>query len=168
MTHSKPKRKHSAKPKWQQNIGRERIERLFSLAEKEFAKNPSRSHRYVSLARKIAMRYNIRLPPGLKRFYCKKCYKYLRPSINCRVRTSARQRAVIITCLECGHVMRHPYRKEKSRRKAEQQKEGGTEERRCQETPSGNKPPSISNREKSAKPASPQSHKVRFVARRSE
>lgn len=112
MAHSK-KRRHSPKPGWQQEIGRERIARLFSLAEKEFAGNPSRSHRHVQLARKIAMRYNIRLPPGLKRRYCRKCYKYLKPSINCRVRTSARQRAVIITCLECGHVMRHPYRKEK-------------------------------------------------------
>jgi ribonuclease P protein subunit RPR2 len=108
------KRKHSPKPVWQQEIGMERIQRLFSLADKEFSKNPSRSHRYVSLARKIAMRYNIRLPPELKRRYCKKCYKYLKPSINCRVRTSAKQRAVTVACLECGHVMRHPYRKEKS------------------------------------------------------
>jgi len=91
----------------------DRIQRLFSLAEKEFPKNPGRSHRYVSLARKIAMRYNIRLPPELKRLYCKKCYKYLKPSINSRVRTNSKQRAVIVTCLECGHIMRHPYRKEK-------------------------------------------------------
>jgi len=118
MKSSKPsKRKHLPKPKWQQEIGMERIERLFSLAEKEFPKNPSRSHRYVSLARKIAMRYNIRLPQEFRRSCCRKCYKYLKPSINCRVRASAKQRAVIITCLECGHVMRHPYRREKGLRK---------------------------------------------------
>jgi ribonuclease P protein subunit RPR2 len=115
MTSSK--RKHSPKPAWQQGIGRERIERLFSLAEKEFSSHPERSHRYVSLARKIAMRYNIRISPELKSRYCRKCYKYLKPSINCRVRTSASQRAVIITCMECGHVMRHPYRKEKRLKK---------------------------------------------------
>ena len=108
------KRKHSPKPRWQQAIGAERIERLFSLAEKEFPSHPERSHRYVSLARKIAMRYNIRLPSGLKRLYCRKCYKYLKPSINSRVRTNPRQRAVTVTCLECGHVMRYPYRREKS------------------------------------------------------
>ncbi len=118
MTHSKPKRKHLPKPGWQQSIGRERIERLFALAEREFSTHPERSHHYVSLARKIAMRYNIRLSPQLKRQYCRKCYKYLKPSINCRVRTSAKQQAVIITCLECGHIMRHPYRKEKVSRKA--------------------------------------------------
>jgi ribonuclease P protein subunit RPR2 len=118
MSGPKPtKRKHSPKPKWQQSIGRERIERLFSLAQKEFSKNPQRSQSYVQLARKIAMRYNIRLPPELKRQYCKKCYKYLKPSINSRVRTNPKQRAVTVTCLECGHIMRYPYRKEKSMRK---------------------------------------------------
>jgi ribonuclease P protein subunit RPR2 len=111
------KRRHSPKPGWQQEMGAERIERLFSLAEKEFSIHPERSHRYVFLARKIAMRYNIRIPPELRRSYCKKCYKYLKPSINCRVRTNASQRAVIVTCLECGHVMRHPYRKEKKLKK---------------------------------------------------
>jgi len=111
------KRRHSPKPGWQQSIAKERIARLFSLAEKEFPAHPERSHRHVSLARKIAMRYNVRLPASLKSRYCRKCYKYLKPSINCRVRTSAAQRAVIVTCLECGHVMRHPYRKEKLARK---------------------------------------------------
>ena len=112
-----PKRKHPPKPAWQQRIGMERIERLFSLAEKEFSSHPERSHRYVSLARKLAMRYNIRLPPEMKSRFCRKCYKYLKPSINCRVRASAGQRAVIITCLECGHVMRHPFRREKKLRR---------------------------------------------------
>lgn len=117
MANSKHKRRHSPKPGWQQSIGRERIERLFSMAEKEFPTHPERSHRHVQLARKIAMRYNIRIPPQLKSRYCRKCYKYLKPSINCRVRTSERQQAVITTCLECGHVIRHPYRREKASRK---------------------------------------------------
>jgi ribonuclease P protein subunit RPR2 len=116
------KRRHSPKPGWQQSIGRERIAKLFSLAEKELSTHPERSHRYVSLARKIAMRYNIRLPLQLRSRYCRKCYKYLKPSINCRVRTNASQRSVIITCLECGHVMRHPYRKEKKLRNVRRNK----------------------------------------------
>jgi ribonuclease P protein subunit RPR2 len=110
-------RRHAAKPAWQQRLGRERIERLFSLADAEFSKKPERSHNYVRLARKIAMRYNIRLPKELRRRYCRKCYKYLKPTINSRVRTSAKQKAVIVTCLECGHIMRYPYRREKVRKK---------------------------------------------------
>ena len=110
-------RKHQSKPKWQISIAKERIARLFSLADSEFHSHPERSHRHVSLARKIAMRYNVRLPPELKRRYCGKCYKYLKPTINCRIRTSAAQQAVITTCLECGNVMRFPYRREKILRK---------------------------------------------------
>ena len=105
-----------SKPEWQLRIARERIERLFLLADEVFDKEPERAHRYVQLARKIAMRYNIRIPKDFKRRFCKKCYKYLKPNINCRVRTRASQQAVIVTCLECGHVMRYPYRKEKKER----------------------------------------------------
>jgi ribonuclease P protein subunit RPR2 len=106
-----------AKPEWQKKLARERIEKLFSMAESSFKKNPERSHRYVHLARRIAMRYNIRIPGEMKTRFCRKCYKYLKPSINSTVRTRTSQEAVIVTCLECGHVMRYPYRREKSRRK---------------------------------------------------
>jgi ribonuclease P protein subunit RPR2 len=103
------------KPGWQKRVARERIAVLFGMAEESFGKEPARAHRYVRLARRIAMRYNVRLPPGYRRRFCRNCYKYLAPNINCRVRTSPQQRAVIVTCLECGHVMRHPYRKERKR-----------------------------------------------------
>ncbi len=111
-------RKHAKKPEWQLSIAKERIGRLFALAESEFDSHPERSHKYVLLARKLAMRYNIRLPRELRRRSCRKCFKYLKPTITCRIRTSASQQAVIITCLECGNIMRFPYRKEKSAEKS--------------------------------------------------
>ena len=98
----------------QKKLGIERIRRLFEQAEKEFKKHPERSKRYVQLARKIAMRYNIQIPQTLRRRFCKKCNSYLVPGQNCQVRTSAKQRAVIIKCLECGNLTRHPYRREKA------------------------------------------------------
>jgi ribonuclease P protein subunit RPR2 len=106
-------RKPSRKQAWQKEVGSERIKLLFDLASQEFKKHPERSNRYVQLARKIAMRYNIRMPKGLKRKFCKKCYGYLVPGTNCRVRTRTEQKSVIVKCLECGNVMRYPYRKEK-------------------------------------------------------
>jgi len=107
----------STKPEWQKKIALERITRLFGQAEKEFMDHPERSHRYVQLARKIAMRYNIGIPKEYKRRFCKKCYSYLVPGANCKVRTNARQRAVTVTCGECGNIMRFPYRKEKKSKK---------------------------------------------------
>lgn len=106
-------RKRKRKPEWQKKIAKERIKLLFQKADEVFNSDPKRANRYVYLARKIAMRYNIRISKDLKRKFCKKCYKYLKPNINCRIRTNPQQQAVIITCLECGHVMRYPYRKER-------------------------------------------------------
>ncbi len=101
------------KPGWQKEIAMERIRKLFEQAENEFKKHPERSNRYVEMARKTAMRYNIQIPGALKKRFCKKCGSYLVPRINCRVRTSAKQQAVTITCLNCGSIRRYPYRKEK-------------------------------------------------------
>jgi len=101
------------KPEAWKKIAKERIRILFDLAEEVIEKHPERSKRYVELARKIGMRYNVRIPKDLKRKFCKKCLSYLKPGVNCRVRTSEGKQAVIITCLECGEVARYPYIKEK-------------------------------------------------------
>ncbi|MBI4020785.1 MAG: ribonuclease P [Candidatus Aenigmarchaeota archaeon] len=102
----------SKKPQWQKDIARERVEILFSLADRTFPARPDRAHRYVQLARKIAMRYTVRISPELRRRFCRACSHYLRPGVNVRFRTSAAQRAVLVTCLDCGHVSRLPYRRE--------------------------------------------------------
>ena len=90
----------------QKKIARERIIILFQEAEKRFLTNPELSHRYVALARKIAMKVKTRIPPEFKRNYCKHCYKYLKPGINARIRT--RDSKVIISCLECKKFTRIP------------------------------------------------------------
>ena len=101
-----------AKQSWQR-IAKERILLLFKEAEKEFRKHPERSKRYVELAQKIGMRYNVRIPKDLKRKFCSKCLSYLKPGVNCRVRTRKGKRAVVVACLVCGFVSRHPYIREK-------------------------------------------------------
>ena len=101
------------KPANLEKIARERIRILFDLAEKEFGRHPGRSKRYVELARKIGMRYNVRLTKGMKMRFCPKCLSYLKPGVNCRVRTKKDRQAVILTCLGCGFVSRYPYIKEK-------------------------------------------------------
>lgn len=95
----------------QAQIAKERIERLFQLADKSFNKNPELSNRYVQLARKISMRTNTRLPKKLKRKFCKHCGRYLVPGKNCRIRT--KQGKLVCTCLECNRSARMPYLKEK-------------------------------------------------------
>jgi len=108
-----PKRKKGQERK----IARERIDRLFQLAEQEALKgNLVRANRYVDLGRRIGMRYNVRLPSEHKRRVCKGCRAYLLPPKTARVRIG--ESRVVTTCLACGTVMRFPYlREQKARRR---------------------------------------------------
>lgn len=103
------RRKHISKPAYQQKIAKERIEILFKEAKKMFREDHHLSNRYVQLARKIAMKYKVKIRSELKRKYCKHCLSYLVPGTNCRVRT---QRGyVIYFCNNCKEVMRFVYKK---------------------------------------------------------
>ena len=88
----------------QKEIAKERIKTLFEQAADQFPKNKSLANRYVTLARKIAMKVRMRIPQVYKRRFCKHCYKYLQPGVNSRVRT--RDGKVIISCFECNKFTR--------------------------------------------------------------
>jgi ribonuclease P protein subunit RPR2 len=101
-------------------IALERLEILFQLAEEEFKHHPARSHRYVAMARKIATKYNLKMPPYWRGRFCRNCYHFLKPGFNSRVRLSGS--SVNIYCLECGEIMSKPYlmeKKDKRRNKIE-------------------------------------------------
>ncbi len=88
-------------------MARQRIERLFELAEGEFKNHPERSNRYVKLARRIGMRYRVRLPQDLRMKVCRHCHNYLVQGINARTRLLGTH--IATTCLACGKQMRRPY-----------------------------------------------------------
>ena len=90
----------------QKEIAKERMEKLFLQAENIFSTNKALANRYITLARKIAMKVKIRIPLELKRKFCKHCYKFLMPGVNSRIRT--RDGKVIISCFECKKFTRIP------------------------------------------------------------
>jgi ribonuclease P protein subunit RPR2 len=104
------KRKYRSKPESQLRIARERIRELFRQAGLMFNEDPKLSDRYVRLARKIAMRFKVRIPPELKRRLCKHCFCFLVPGKNCRVRTH--EGKVVYYCSSCKKFMRFPYKKQ--------------------------------------------------------
>jgi ribonuclease P protein subunit RPR2 len=112
-------RRHSKKPEGERKTASERIEKLFSEAEKAFAENPGRSNSYIALARKIAMKYKVKIRTELKRRFCKHCYSFLKPGINCRVRLT--EGHVTYYCLSCKKYMRFPYKPRRNSTKPEQQ-----------------------------------------------
>ena len=92
-------------------IARERVRILFQEAEKAFKKDKKLADRYVNLARKVAMKVNLRIPKEYKRCFCKHCYSYLKAGENLRVRTHNDK--IIYYCLECKRHMRYPIKKKK-------------------------------------------------------
>jgi ribonuclease P protein subunit RPR2 len=107
----------------ERRIALERMGILFRLAESEsLLDHAPRARRYVELARRIGMRYNVRVPQEFKRRFCKECHAYLVPSVNARVRVGRSR--VVVTCTACGAVQRFPFRVEqeiaRARRRATQ------------------------------------------------
>jgi ribonuclease P protein subunit RPR2 len=92
-------------------IARERIEVLLNRALESMHANAELAQRYVEIAKKIGMRYKVRIPKQRKLFLCRGCKKFLVPGINCRVRIQQkREPHLALTCLECKHVKRIPLR----------------------------------------------------------
>ncbi|MHB8351502.1 MAG: ribonuclease P protein component 4 [Thermoplasmata archaeon] len=91
-------------------IARERIGDLFALARSESLDgHGALPHRYVHLARRIGMRFNLRLPQEYRSRYCRRCSSYWVEGRT--VRTRLRQGCCVRTCLVCGSRRRvglHP------------------------------------------------------------
>ena len=91
----------------QKRIANRRINRLFLLAEeKSHAGELNLSDRYVEIARKISMKNLTPIPRIYKKRFCKYCYHYLLPTVNCRVRINRGR--LIIFCNNCGKYTRMP------------------------------------------------------------
>jgi len=103
-------RGRSERPAALTTLVRERISILLSLAEKELKLHPKRSKRYVELVRKLAKRYNVRLPRSEKLRFCKKCDSPLIPGATVTVRLVPREKFIYYKC-KCGEVRKVPYRR---------------------------------------------------------
>ena len=101
-----PNKKYYDKPAKQIEIAKKRIIFLFDEAKDSFKKDSKFSDKHIKLARRLAMKYKIKLPSELKKQFCKHCYSYLVPGINCRVRIHKHR--VIYYCIKCKHYIRHP------------------------------------------------------------
>lgn len=86
-------------------IARERISDLFSLAEREaLSGHPELADRYVGLARRVGMRYTVRLLAEYRELYCRTCSAFWVEGRT--VRTRFRRGRRVRTCLRCGRPRR--------------------------------------------------------------
>jgi len=91
-----------------------RIADLFVLAEKEaLGGSLPLADRYVELARRIGMRYNVRLPAEYSDRYCRGCSHYWIEGKTVRTRLRSGHR--VRTCLVCRRERRVRYRPPRKR-----------------------------------------------------
>ena len=99
-------------------IAKERITKLFEEAEGAYKENHGLANRYVRLARKIQMKYKVRMPPELRRKFCKHCLHFLVPSKNCRIRLQKDH--IVYYCLDCKKFTRFVHKGRKRPKKSNQ------------------------------------------------
>ena len=85
--------------------------------------NMSLAREQAALARRVRLRFNVRLDSSLKGFTCRGCKGLLVPGVNARVRLGHGKPTVLrITCADCGRVNRkilgEPYIETKGARKS--------------------------------------------------
>jgi len=69
--------------------------------------DPAMAREQAALARKVKLRFNVRLDPSLTRFTCHGCKGLLVPGVSARVRLGHGKQAILrVTCTNCGHVNR--------------------------------------------------------------
>lgn len=92
----------------ERKMARRQITSLFLIAEKEALNSrQDRANRYVHLARRMAMRYNISLG-HYRRHFCRECGAFLVPGRSATYRLNRGK--VVMTCGRCGHIYRFPYK----------------------------------------------------------
>jgi ribonuclease P protein subunit RPR2 len=89
-------------------IAKERMRILLAQAENEIIQNRNyiRARRYVILARKLGMRYNVRIEKYYRSKICRSCNSFLITSSACRIRCQGGK--IIYCCKTCGNIMRIP------------------------------------------------------------
>lgn len=69
--------------------------------------DPATAKQQAALARKVKLKFNVRLDPSLRAFTCHGCKGLLVPGVNARVRLGHGKPTIIrVTCLDCGRVNR--------------------------------------------------------------
>lgn len=88
------------------DAAKSRIVTLYDLSMKSAKEGDLKLAReYLALARKIGMRYTVRIPEDLRRNTCKGCGLPLIPGLTSRIRF--RSGKEVITCMECGKIKRY-------------------------------------------------------------
>ena len=87
-------------------IAMKRIEILFNNALSNVNNNPGLAQRQAEIAKKISMKFKIKMPFEISSSFCKKCKKFIAPGIASKIRIGSKPKPIRITCSYCNHTYR--------------------------------------------------------------
>ena len=88
-------------------IATKRMNILFNNAVSNARLNPDLAEKQAGLAKKISMKYKIKMSYEIRSCFCKKCKKFIVPGINSKVRVGRSSvKSIRITCNFCTHTYR--------------------------------------------------------------
>ena len=87
-------------------IAMKRMEILFNNALSNAKNNPGLAQRQAEIAKKISLKFKIKMPFEINSSFCKKCKKFIAPGIASRIRLGSKPKSIRITCSYCNHTYR--------------------------------------------------------------
>jgi len=88
-------------------IATQRILVLFNNAVSNARNNPKLAERQAQIARKISMRFKIKMSWQIRISFCKECKKFIVPGVTSKIRIGRSSvKSIRITCVFCNHTYR--------------------------------------------------------------
>jgi ribonuclease P protein subunit RPR2 len=87
-------------------IAIQRMQILFYNALSNAKNNPELAQRQAEIAKKISMKFKIKMPFEVSSSFCKKCKKFIAPGIASKIRLGTKPKSIRITCSYCNHTYR--------------------------------------------------------------
>ena len=87
-------------------IAMKRMEILFNNALSNAKNNPDLAQRQAEIAKKISLKFKIKILFEISSNFCKKCKKFIAPGITSKIRLGSKPKSIRITCSYCNHTYR--------------------------------------------------------------
>ena len=87
-------------------IATKRMKILYNNAVLSARNNPELAQRQALIAKKISMKFKIKMPFEVSSSFCKKCKKFIAPGITSKIRLGSKPKSIRITCSYCNHTYR--------------------------------------------------------------
>ena len=87
-------------------IATKRMEILFNNALSNAKNNPGLAQRQAEIAKKISLKFKIKMPFEISSSFCIKCNKFIAPGIASKIRLGSKPKSIRITCSYCNHTYR--------------------------------------------------------------